>query len=104
MALDRTYHVDVDDIGTFTFRRRVIRDQIRIEAEAFRILGGPIDDADLHHIALAMATLSTLTVTAPKGWNVEELDPLERSETAKLWSVYGGLRAAEEKFRSSNET
>ena len=101
MAIERTYPVEVPNVGTFTFRKRLIRDQIKIEAEALRITGGPTDDKNLRDIALAMATLLTLTVEGPEKWDVEQLDPLDKDAAAQLWKVFGGLRIAEDKFRNA---
>lgn len=92
--------IEAPGLGAFVFRRRTMRDQVRIEAEALRILGGPTEDRDLHHVALAMATLLVLQVQAPDGWDVEALDPLDQAEAGKLWQVYGRLRTAEESFRA----
>ncbi|CAH2606338.1 conserved protein of unknown function (plasmid) [Rhodovastum atsumiense] len=98
-AAERTYPVDVPGVGHFVFRKRLIRDQIRIQAEAVRITGGPTDDPDLKDISLAMATLIVLIKEAPAGWNVEYLDPLDRDVSAELWKVFGALRVAEDRFR-----
>lgn len=98
MATERTYTRPVPGIGDFIFRRRVLRDQIRIEAEAIRMLNGPTTDPNLHNIALAVGTLSVLTVNAPEGWDLEALDPLIPSSVSQLWQVYGVLRAAEDEF------
>ncbi|WP_431860130.1 hypothetical protein [Azospirillum sp.] len=97
--MDRTHSVTVDGVGTFVFRRRAMRDQIRIEADAVRILGGPIEDDGLRSWALAMATLAALTVSAPDGWDLDTIDPLDEGATAKVLMVYGRLRETEEKFR-----
>lgn len=99
MSLSRTFPVSIDTIGDFVFRKRTIRDQIRIESEASRITGGPVQDKDLRDVALAMATLLVLTDQGPGGWDVEALDPLDKDSAAQLWLVFGGLRTAEEKFR-----
>ena len=97
-STERTYPVEVPNIGHFVFRKRLIRDQIRIEAEALRITGGPTTDKDLRDISMAMATLLTLTAEKPEDWDVEQLDPLDKDAAAQLWKVFGGLRIAEDKF------
>lgn len=94
-----THEVAVEGVGTFVFRRRTFRDQLRIEAEALRILGGPTSDPKLDTIALSISTLSVLTVTAPAEWNVEEFDPFDPGASELLLKVYGGLRLAEDTFR-----
>lgn len=100
MALpDRNFTVTVPDIGSFTFRKRRVPDQVKIEAMALKFTDGPTDDAELRHIAMAWATLSTLTVEGPKGWDLEEIDPLEQSDTDKMWAVWRALRKQEDTFR-----
>lgn len=99
MSTPVTYPVSVEGIGDFVFRRRMIRDQIRIQAEASRITGGPTDDPDLKDISLALATLIVLTVEHPPKWTAEELDPLDKEISAQLWRVFGALRVAEDRFR-----
>lgn len=97
---DRTYPVSVDGVGDFRFRRRVMRDQFRIHADAMRILGGPVSDPMLWNSAAAMATVGVLMVSGPtKDWNVEDLDPLDPEDVATLYKVHGRLLEEEEKFR-----
>ncbi len=92
--------VSVPSVGDFTFRSRTIADQVRIEAEALRITGGPTGDEALRSIALNLATLSVLTVSAPDGWDVEGIDPLDGDDAvAPLRAVCKELRAAEATFR-----
>jgi hypothetical protein len=92
--------VTVDGIGVFTFRHRALRDQFRIEGEASRLLGGPVDDPLLRAGAVAFATLAVLTITAPDGWNLDTLDPFDPSGSAgRLFQVHGALREAEDRFR-----
>lgn len=96
----RTHAVDVEGIGRFTFHKRRISDQVRIEAEANRMMGGASDDGALYNVAIAASTLRQLVAEAPEGWDVDDIDPLDGDEVeAKLWSVYRSLRAAEETFR-----
>jgi hypothetical protein len=94
-----TFDVEVPDIGVFTFAHRRMKDQFRIEAVASRLLGGPVDDEALKMGAAAFATLSVLTVHAPDGWNLDDLDPLDGAATMRLFAVHGALREAEGRFR-----
>ena len=95
-----TTHVeDVPGIGAFTFRRRTIRDQVGIQAEARRILGGATDDKDLENMAFALAELGTLTVAGPEGWDLSAVDPFDEEAMNRVWRVYGVLRAAGARFR-----
>jgi hypothetical protein len=95
-----TFAVNVDGVGTFTFRRRNLRDQFRIGAEKARLTEGvkPIPE-DLEISATAVSTLNVLTVEAPEGWNVEEMDPLDEQTYDKILKVFGALRAREDSFR-----
>lgn len=93
------FTVSVPGIGDFVFRRRAIRDQLRIEAEARRILGGPTDDDTLHGLALQMATLGALTLNTPEGWDLEDLDPLDPTAILQITEVHRALREEEDRFR-----
>jgi hypothetical protein len=97
--VDRTYPVEVPEIGRFIFRKRRVPDQVKIESIADRMTDGPVEDAELRHIAMAWATLKTLTIEAPKGWDVEDIDPLEAADLDKMWKVWGALRKQEDTFR-----
>ena len=99
MSLPRTHEVEVEGVGRFVFNKRRIADQVRIEAEARRMTGGPIDDPDLENVAIAAATLKHLAVEAPEDWDIDALDPLDREDTDRLWNVYRSLRNAEGTFR-----
>ena len=99
MSIASTHTEEVPNIGTFTFRRRTIRDQVGIEAEELRILGGPCADKELRTIARAIAELAALTVTAPEGWSVADVDPFDDEAMARVFLVYGVLRAAGARFR-----
>src|SRR5882724_425224 len=86
----------VDDIGTFTFAKRSMRDQFRVQAEHARLTEGvsPVPD-DLDLAATAVATLKVFTVAAPDGWDVDSLDPLDPESYVKLMAVFGAFRARE---------
>jgi hypothetical protein len=95
-----TFDVEVPDIGTFTFRKRTYRMQMKIEGEASRLLGGPVNDEWLRAGAEAFATLTVLTANAPPGWNIEAIDPLDPNEgTTRLLKVFNALREEELRFR-----
>ena len=47
-----------------------------------------------------LATLDVLTLDSPVGWDPMEMDPLDPETFAKVGAVYGGLREAEDRFRS----
>lgn len=94
------FPVEVPDIGTFIFRRRTMQDQLLMQAE-FERLGSALVDPAQRMAAEAVATIPRLMVEAPPGFVFEDLDPLDADDWAKLGAIYGGLRAAEGKFRGS---
>lgn len=97
-----TFNVDVDGIGAFTFYKRTLRQQFKIEAEASRVLGGPIEDDVLKMGAGAYATLLVLTVEAPEGWDLDGFDPLNDDDTVKIFAVHRRLREVEAGFRAGS--
>ena len=92
---------EVTGIGTFRSRKRTMRDTFRILAERERILGG--DGATLSErlrsAAGALAEVTVLVESAPEGWDVDKLDPLETADYERLYAVAGALRDAEARFR-----
>lgn len=98
----KTFDVEVEGIGAFTFRRRTMRDQFKIEGETSRLLGGPVNDPTLVAGAGAFAELAVLTVEAPADWDLEGLDPFAPVDSINtLWRVHGALRKEEERFRGN---
>lgn len=93
------FTVPVEGLGTFTFRKRSIKDQLRIEAKAVEFLGGPTLDPGLRNVAMAVATLEVLTVAAPDGWDLDAIDPLETGQTDPMFKAHRELRDAEDRFR-----
>lgn len=92
--------VPVAGIGDFRFRQRTFRDQFRIEIEAHRLLDGePDPPAGLRLFAVMLATLVTLLESAPAGFDLDELDPLDADAFRQLEEVYAALRSAEDAFR-----
>ena len=93
------HRVEVDGVGSFLFRHRTLKLQIAIEAGMERVTLGPVQGAGLRLFAAAIATLETLTVEGPDGWDLDEIDPLDDEEFAKVEKVFGRLRDVEETFR-----
>jgi len=96
------FTIEVDGVGTFIFGRRRQRDVYRIRGEYNRLTGGGNYDEDGNFAdlpALAHATLSVLTVQAPDGFDLDELDPLTEDSDAKLMKVFMALREKELSFR-----
>lgn len=98
-VLSPTFPLNVPDVGDFLFRKRRVPDQIKIQAEASRLTGGPCEDVNLTDFALAWATLKTLTETGPEGWDMDGMDPLDADDTDKVWTVWRALRREELSFR-----
>lgn len=99
MKEPRTYLVDVEGVGTFTFRRRTIGDLARIPNQAILILGGIPQHAWLLDQATMLAELEVLTVKSPDGWDMDDLDPVDEHDVARVRLVHGRLIEEEERFR-----
>ena len=97
-----TFSFEVAGIGSFTMRRRTIRDQYWMEAEQSRILGGPTRDEFLSSSALKFATLLRLMTESPDGFDLEAIDPLDQEDVQKIHDIYGRLREEEARFRTKS--
>ena len=91
--------VDVDDIGSFSFAKRTMKDEIDIQVEYARIIQGVEPTEWLARVGGWIATLKVLTVRAPAGWNIDEMDPLDNKVYEDMMLVYLALRAKEDSFR-----
>lgn len=95
----------VDGIGTFTFARRNMRSELAIAAEFSRLSEGiATPSAFLETVGGWIATLKVLTLVAPDGWVLDEMDPLDDENYARLMKVHGALRAREDLFRGKPES
>jgi hypothetical protein len=94
-----TFPVEVQDLGTFLFRRRTMRDNFAIEGEASRLVGGPVDDPILGAGAMAYATIQRLMVQPPDGWTLDGLNPYEAKAVEQIYRIAGALGEAEARFR-----
>ena len=99
MKPQRTYQVEVDGVGTFTFRRRTMGDFVRIPNKALEILGGVPQHPWLLDQATMLAELGMLAVGAPEGWDIEMMDPLDDGDVAVVRKVHGRLIEEEARFR-----
>lgn len=92
--------VPVEGIGTFTFAKKTMRDQIAIEVEYSRLTEGVETVTNfLWNLATAISVLKVMTVTAPDGWDLDGLDPEDAESYAKLMQVWGALRDKQASFR-----
>lgn len=93
------YTVDVAGVGTFTFARRTMRDELAIQREYAAILDGVEPTAWLAAVGGWMSTLRVLTVRAPADWDIDGLDPTDNETYAKLGRVHEALLEKERSFR-----
>jgi hypothetical protein len=103
------FPLKVDGVGKFTFREKTFRDQVRIEADVSQLLGRRVDqmrpdEKDLVVFAQAVAHLSTLTIEAPPGWDLEGIDPLDEDAGERVIMVYGRLMEELARFRATRKS
>lgn len=94
------FNVSVDGIGNFVFARRTMRDEMKIQVEYARYIDGVTPTDWLASVAGWMAALGVLTVSAPEGWDIDEMDPLDNDSYTKMATVYSTLVKQERSFRS----
>jgi len=94
------FTVPVEGVGSFTFGRRKMNDQILIHQELSAIYGGVHPTQWLETVGPMIATLKVMTVLAPKAWDIDELDPLDDATYIKLRRVFEALRDQENSFRA----
>lgn len=99
---DTDFIVDVPEIGSFTFGRRAMRDEIKIQVEYARMIDGVEPTNWLAAVAGWICALNVLTVRAPADWNIESMDPLANDTYQKLSSVHSALVEKELSFRSGD--
>lgn len=94
------FTVAVEGVGTFQFRRRTMRDELRILAAQERLMEGlDLVSTIFQQTTRAFASLEILTVQAPDGWDLMALDPLDPDTFDVIGRVWRGLRDAEVRFR-----
>lgn len=91
--------VDVDGIGSFTFAKRTMADEIKIQVEYARLIEGVEATDWLSRVGGWISTLKVLTVRAPSGWDIDDMDPLDETVYENMMLVYMALRAKEDSFR-----
>lgn len=94
------FHVPVEGVGRFRFGYRKLADEMDIAVE-YSLMTKGIDTPTqwLGIMAGAVSQLRVLTVEGPDGWDLDELDPLEDADYAKLLKVHSALREQENSFR-----
>ena len=103
IAKETDFTVKVDGVGTFTFGRRTMRDEIAIQVEYARIIDGVEPTAWLQAVGGWLSVLRTLTVRAPEGWDLDTMDPLDDETYARLSKVYEALVDQERSFRCGSK-
>lgn len=98
-GLDTDFDIDVEGVGSFTFGKRNMRDEIKIQVEYARFIEGVEPTEWLALVAGWISTLKVMTVRAPDGWDLEQLDPMDDNTYAKLQKVNKALDAKERSFR-----
>ncbi len=93
------FSVKVEGVGAFVFGRRKMRDEIAIQVEYARMIDGAPPTDWLALVAGWLAALKVLTVRAPAGWDLDEMDPLDDDTYAKLAKVHAALTDKERSFR-----
>lgn len=98
-AKESDFVVQVEGIGSFTFGKRTMRDEIAIQVEYARIIDGVEPTTWLSVVGGWISALRVLTVRAPAGWDIDELDPLDNDTYAKMKRVHEALTEKERSFR-----
>lgn len=93
------FTVPVEGVGTFTFGKRTMADEIKIQVEYARIIEGVEPTEWLARVGGWISTLKVLTVRAPDGWDIDEMDPLDEKVYENMMLVYLALRSREDSFR-----
>lgn len=93
---------DVEGIGRFRFAKRKMADEVQIQRLFSEYTGGVEPTAWLLTLGEYLSTLRVLTVSAPEGWDLDDLDPLEAETYTKLGRVFIALREREETFRAGS--
>lgn len=102
---DTDFHQEVEGVGHFVFARRTMRDEMRIAAEFSRLTEGVETPTNfLATVAGWIATLKVLTVSAPDGWDLDEMNPLDDDVFARIGGVNKALRTREGQFRAPKGT
>lgn len=100
------FTVTVDGVGSFTFAKRTMRQEMRIAAEYSRLTEG-LDKPSpwFDFIAGVIACLKVLMLDGPDEWkNLDELDPSDDEVYSKLVAIHGALRLKEGSFRRGSQS
>ena len=94
------FEVPVEGVGNFLFARRTLADELAVQREYARIIDGVENPTEwLATMAGWLSVLRTITIRAPEGWSLDDMDPLDPATYEKLFKVYSALRDKEGSFR-----
>lgn len=96
------FPVDVPNVGRFMFARRSKQDIYKIRGNYNHLTNGNYDgDGNFGDVgAYAFVSLEQLLVSAPVGFDLEEMDPiLDEDFEEKIMTVWKALREKELSFR-----
>ncbi|EIW6162825.1 hypothetical protein MF451_003822 [Salmonella enterica subsp. enterica serovar Saintpaul] len=96
------FYETVEGIGRFRFARRKLADELLIQRHYAEYAGGVEPTVWLATLAEYLSTLRVLTVEAPEGWDIDDMDPLDNDTYEKLAAVFVALRRKEDSFRAGN--
>jgi hypothetical protein len=98
------FTVSVEGVGRFVFGKRTMADELAIQREYADIIQGvERPTVWLDTMGGWLSALRVLTVSAPDGWDLDELDPLDEQTYANLNRVYEELRNQERSFRGGQK-
>lgn len=97
----KLFTTDIPGEGSFTFKHRTMRLEMAIGAKFSKYTEGATElNPWFANIANVQATLETLVETAPEGWDIGAMDPLDDHTYQRLITVYNVLRERESFFRA----
>ena len=100
-ASPNDFSIDVEKAGRFVVARRTMRDEFKIATEFSRLTEGvETPTRFLSYYARSFACAKVLIVSAPDGFDLDAMDPLNDDSYAALISFYETLAAKEDDFRS----
>jgi hypothetical protein len=95
-----TYRLEVEGEGAFVVRRREQRETLKILAEYSRITEGEEKPSPLLDVvADILSVLRVLVMEAPKGFDLDALDPFDDTDFKRMAVVAGAIGEKEAFFR-----
>ncbi|EAM1616323.1 hypothetical protein EU642_22060 [Salmonella enterica] len=99
LAQPTDFFETLEGIGRFRFARRKMADEMQIQRLFAEYTGGVEPTAWLLTLGEYLSTLRVLTVQAPDGWDIDDMDPLDPETYSQIGRVFVALREREETFR-----